>query len=171
MGQVSKASSSLNIVVKDIRPDVEISSSNIKCDQHIHRVVGTVCNDNNGRSNTETPHKDQTKDAEPSEAPREPMVAMTGPDKCRNDKNHGMATEHAIATPVQRERGEEFTDRVDATVSRIRKRCDSDGGDSHDVAKCPCQENLAEKIQGSVVSGNHDGCRDEQESVCQVGKP
>lgn len=148
-------------MVKDIGPDVEIASSNIKRDQHIHGVVGTVRNDDNGRCYTETPHKGQTKNAEPSKAPREPMVAMTGPDKCRNDKDHGMATEHAIATPVQRERGEEFTDRVDATVSRIRKRRDSDGSDSHDVAKCPCQENLAEKIQGSVVGGNHDHCRDE----------
>lgn len=171
VGQVAKAPSSFDVVIKDVGPDVEIAASDIKCHQHIHSVVGTICNYNNGRSNAETPHKDQAQHTQPSEAPWEPMIAMTGPDKCRNDKDHGVATEHAIATSVKGEGGKEFADRMNAAVSRIRKRRNSDGGDSHNVAECPCQEHLAEKIERSVVCGNHDGCWDEQESICQVGKP
>lgn len=132
----------LNVAVEDVGPDVKVASSYIERHQDINRIVGAIGNHNNGRSKGQCPHKDNTDPRQPSVSLGKTMITMTCPDECRDYKDDGVSTEHAVTTPVQQESGEEFPDRMHATIAWIGEGCDGDGRDAHQVTEGPGQQDL-----------------------------
>lgn len=132
----------LDVVVKDVRPDVKVASSHIKRHQDIDCVVGTICDHNDRRSNGQCPDKEHADPGQPSVPLGESMVSMTCPNEGRDHKDDSVSTEHAVATSVQQESGEKFADRVHAAIAWVREGCDGDGRDAHQIAEGPSQQDF-----------------------------
>lgn len=169
--QVPQLALVLDIAVKQVRQRVPVASRNIKRDQDVDRVVCPVGNDNKRRSDAQGPDKEHAEPGEPAVPAWKAVVAVAGPDQGRDDKDDGVSTEHAVAAAMQLEGGEEFADGVLASDARVWEGGNGYGGDAHQVAEGPGEEDLAEEVEWAIVGEDKEDCWCKQEDVGQVREP